>query len=82
MMDLAGIQEGRVDPSPPPPQGQPRVRRPKRDWRLELRPEDWQEGPTGLMSSGDMLVQAGYVVAREEVVEAPPLPPGPILEDN
>eukprot|EP00973_Karenia_brevis_P020714 2845384-Karenia_brevis.AAC.1 len=54
-MELAGIGEERGCPPPPGPHGQPRANRPKREWRIKLKPADWQEGSKGLRSLADML---------------------------
>eukprot|EP00973_Karenia_brevis_P078558 10905869-Karenia_brevis.AAC.1 len=57
MVGLVGIGDvGSVPPPPAPPNpGQIRANRPRKDCRLELPADAWQEGPKDLMSLGDML---------------------------
>eukprot|EP00973_Karenia_brevis_P044505 6164536-Karenia_brevis.AAC.1 len=44
---------------------------------MKLSPNDWTEGPQGLMSLGDMLSMAGFPVKGRD--EPPPLPPGLVI---
>eukprot|EP00973_Karenia_brevis_P017669 2426431-Karenia_brevis.AAC.1 len=43
---------------------------------IKLESQEWEEGPGGLMSLGDMLSMAGYPVETREA--APPPPQGPV----
>eukprot|EP00973_Karenia_brevis_P089232 12374672-Karenia_brevis.AAC.1 len=57
MLEMAGPADSSI-PSPPAPSTTPRVKRPRRDFRLHLNRKDWEEGPRGLMSLAQMLTQA------------------------
>eukprot|EP00973_Karenia_brevis_P043027 5957285-Karenia_brevis.AAC.1 len=47
---------------------------------MKLSPNDWTEGPQGLMSLWDMLSMAGFLVEGRE--EPPPPPSGPVPLDD
>eukprot|EP00973_Karenia_brevis_P075271 10457973-Karenia_brevis.AAC.1 len=46
---------------------------------IKLDPQEWVEGPEGLMSLGDMLIMAGYPVEKSEIIPLPP--PGPVPQN-
>eukprot|EP00973_Karenia_brevis_P062783 8729151-Karenia_brevis.AAC.1 len=60
------MEDGRAHLPPPAPHDQPRVNRPRRDWRFRLKFEAWEAGPQGLISLGESLFAAGYEVAPQE----------------
>eukprot|EP00973_Karenia_brevis_P048065 6669791-Karenia_brevis.AAC.1 len=39
---------------------------------MAIKPEDWLQGPNGMMSLGDMLEATGYTVDRDNWVPPPP----------
>eukprot|EP00973_Karenia_brevis_P020241 2778836-Karenia_brevis.AAC.1 len=57
----------------PIPQGNPAPR----PTPMTIKPEEWLQGPHGMMGLGDMLDVAGYTVDRDDWV--PPPPSAPIL---